>query len=56
MDVFGCMVIGTVTATGGRYLEGFVLGGEQQVFWMRDVTYLKICIVTSLSFFYMAEI
>ena len=52
MDVFGCMVIGTVTATGGGTLRDIVLGGEQQVFWMRDVTYLKICIVTSLVTFF----
>ena len=33
-------------------LRDIVLGGEQQVFWMRDVTYLKICIVTSLVTFF----
>ena len=33
-------------------MRDIVLGGEQQVFWMRDVTYLKICIVTSLVTFF----
>jgi len=52
MDVFGCLVIGTVTATGGGTLRDIVLGGEQQVFWMRDPTYLKICLITSLVTFF----
>ena len=29
MDVFGCLVIGTVTATGGGTLRDIVLGGER---------------------------
>ena len=41
MDVFGCMVIGTVQLPAGT-LRDIVLGGEQQVFWMRDVTYLNL--------------
>lgn len=52
MDLFGCMMMGTVTATGGGTIRDIVLGADEQVFWMRDPTYLKICIVTSFVTFF----
>ena len=51
MDIFGFMLLGTATGIGGGSVRDLMLG-ELPVFWVKDPTYLLICVgVTSVTFF-----
>ncbi len=50
MDVFGVLVLGLVTATGGGTLRDLLLG-DTPPFILKDETYLSISIVVSLLVF-----
>lgn len=50
MDIFGCTVVGMVTAVGGGTIRDALLG-RLPVFWVKDTTYLHIATVTSLLTF-----
>lgn len=47
MDVFGVIVIGSVTAVGGGTLRDLLLD-RHPVFWMADPTYIVVIVVAAL--------
>eukprot|EP00612_Vaucheria_litorea_P000531 CAMPEP_0171452996 /NCGR_PEP_ID=MMETSP0945-20130129/883_1 /TAXON_ID=109269 /ORGANISM="Vaucheria litorea, Strain CCMP2940" /LENGTH=289 /DNA_ID=CAMNT_0011977779 /DNA_START=87 /DNA_END=957 /DNA_ORIENTATION=+ len=51
MDLLGCMIVGTITAVGGGTLRDVFLG-NMPVFWMTEVEYLWICLLTVLGTFF----
>lgn len=50
MDLFGVMVLGLVTATGGGTLRDILLG-DTPPFCLKDETYLYVAIIMSLATF-----
>lgn len=52
MDLMGCVIVGTITATGGGTVRDLLLGNTP-VFWMHETEYLWICLLTSLGVFFL---
>lgn len=50
LDVFGAVVLGTVTALGGGTIRDLVLGAP--LFWLGDLNYAWAAIVASLAAFF----
>jgi uncharacterized membrane protein YeiH len=50
MDIMGMTIIALITAMGGGTIRD-LLFNKGTVFWMQDVVYLKICVVTTLLTF-----
>jgi uncharacterized membrane protein YeiH len=55
MDIFGFILLGTVTGVGGGTLRDLLLG-TAPVFWVSEPRYLIVCIVVSASVFFTAHI
>ena len=47
MDLLGSVVVGTITAVGGGTVRDLLLGAGRRAFWMEEIEYLWICVVTS---------
>ncbi|HEX5456121.1 MAG TPA: trimeric intracellular cation channel family protein [Candidatus Saccharimonadales bacterium] len=54
MDIFGVIVLATVTATGGGTLRSFLIG-DQPVFILKNISYLIVCLLGALLVFYFKE-
>ncbi|HET7673070.1 MAG TPA: trimeric intracellular cation channel family protein [Candidatus Saccharimonadales bacterium] len=50
MDLFGVIVLSTVTATGGGTLRSFLIG-DQPVFILKNVSYMIACLLGALLVF-----
>lgn len=50
MDVVGFIVLGTVTGIGGGTLRDLLLG-QLPVFWVREPSYLVVCVLVSAIMF-----
>lgn len=50
MDVVGFIVLGTVTGIGGGTLRDLLLG-QLPVFWVREPSYLVVCVLASAAMF-----
>lgn len=50
LDVFGAVVLGTVTAIGGGTIRDVVIGAP--VFWLTDLNYIWAAIAASLAAFF----
>lgn len=50
MDVVGFVVLGTVTGIGGGTLRDLLLG-QLPVFWVREPSYLVVCVLVSAVMF-----
>jgi uncharacterized membrane protein YeiH len=50
MDIMGMTIIALITAMGGGTIRD-LLFNKGTVFWMQDVVYLKICVITTLLTF-----
>ncbi|CAN0477518.1 unnamed protein product, partial [Scytosiphon promiscuus] len=48
----GCIIVGTITATGGGTVRDVLLGNTP-VFWMHETEYLWICLATSITVFFL---
>jgi uncharacterized membrane protein YeiH len=55
MDIFGFMLLGTVTGIGGGSLRDLLLGALP-VFWVTDPTYVVLCIVPAALVFFTAHL
>jgi uncharacterized membrane protein YeiH len=55
MDIFGFILLGTVTGVGGGTLRDLLLG-IAPVFWVSDPRYLVVCILVSAAVFFTAHI
>ena len=55
MDIFGFMLLGTATGIGGGSIRDVMLGALP-VFWVKDPTYLAICIVVASVTYFTAHI
>lgn len=55
MDIFGFILLGTVTGIGGGTLRDTLLG-TLPVFWITDPAYLVACVVISATLFFLAQI
>lgn len=53
MDILGFVLIGTVTGIGGGTLRDLLLG-LTPVFWVRDPTYITICIAAAVATYFIA--
>ena len=53
MDIFGAVVLGTVTAVGGGSLRDIL--SNQNVFWIINPTYLYITIIVSMITYFSAR-
>ena len=54
LDLFGVVVVGTVTAIGGGTLRDLILG-RLPVFWVQDTLYIWLTFITSLVVFALAR-
>lgn len=54
MDLFGIIVLATVTATGGGTLRSFLIG-DQPVFILKNASYLIVCLIGAFLVFYGRE-
>jgi len=54
LDVFGVMVVATVTAIGGGTIRDLILG-VRPVFWVKDTNYVIVSVVAALVTFVAAE-
>ena len=52
MDAFGATVVGTITAVGGGTIRDILLGKGRRAFWMEEIEYLWICVVTGATTFF----
>jgi len=52
MDVLGCVLVGTVTATGGGTLRDMFLGNTPVAFLL-EVEYLAMCVIAAVFTFYL---
>lgn len=50
-DLFGCVVLGFVTALGGGTFRDIVLGGAP-VFWVKDISYILVVLLFSIMTFW----
>jgi uncharacterized membrane protein YeiH len=55
MDIFGFILLGTVTGIGGGTVRDVLLG-TLPVFWVREPAYLVVCTVVSSIVFFTAHI
>jgi uncharacterized membrane protein YeiH len=55
MDIFGFILLGAVTGIGGGSLRDLMLGATP-VFWVREPTYLAICVIAAAATFVLAHI
>lgn len=55
MDIFGFILLGTVTGIGGGTIRDLLIG-IQPVFWVSHPAYLWVCIVVSAVVFFTAHI
>ena len=55
MDVFGFSMLGAVTGVGGGTVRDVLLG-QTPVFWIRDPTYILLCVATSVLVFFTAHL
>jgi uncharacterized membrane protein YeiH len=55
MDLVGFIFLGTVTGIGGGTVRDLVLG-LLPVFWVKDPTYLIVCLISSVLVFFFAHI
>lgn len=55
MDIFGFALLGTVTGIGGGSVRDVLLG-RLPVFWVKEPTYLAVCIIVSIIVFFTAHI
>ncbi len=55
MDIFGFVLLGTVTGIGGGTVRDVMLG-TLPVFWVKDPAYLVVCSVVSAVVFFTAHI
>jgi uncharacterized membrane protein YeiH len=55
MDIFGFILLGTVTGVGGGTIRDLLLG-ISPVYWVSDPRYLMVCIVVSAVVFFTAHI
>jgi uncharacterized membrane protein YeiH len=55
MDIFGFILLGAATGIGGGSLRDLMLG-ELPVFWVKEPSWLAICIVVSAVTFFLAHI
>ena len=55
MDVFGFVMLGTVTGIGGGSVRDLLLG-HFPVLWVQQPTYVIVCIVVSVVTFYTAHL
>ncbi len=55
MDIFGFVLLGTVTGIGGGTVRDVVLG-QLPVFWVREPAYLVVCLLVSTIVFFTAHI
>lgn len=53
MDIFGALVLATVTAIGGGTIRDILLGLEP--FWMKNVVYLYVIAATTLLAFFLIK-
>ena len=51
MDIFGATMVGTVTAVGGGTIRDILLGRGRRAFWMEEIEYLWIAVVTGIGTF-----
>jgi uncharacterized membrane protein YeiH len=54
MDVFGFALLGTVTGIGGGTVRDLLLG--LPVFWVREPTYLVVCLIAATLTFFTAHL
>jgi uncharacterized membrane protein YeiH len=54
MDIFGFILLGTVTGVGGGTIRDTLLD-DLPVFWVKDPTYVSICIAASALTFFIAH-
>jgi uncharacterized membrane protein YeiH len=54
MDIFGFVLLGTVTGIGGGTLRDLLLG--QPVFWVQTPSYLVVCVLVSGAVFFLAHL
>jgi uncharacterized membrane protein YeiH len=54
MDLFGVIVLATVTATGGGTLRSFLIG-DQPVFILKNASYLTVCLLGAFLVFFCRE-
>lgn len=54
MDLFGFVLLGTVTGIGGGTLRDLLLG--LPVFWVREPAYLLLCVGVSAALFFTAHL
>ncbi|SFB90172.1 Uncharacterized membrane protein YeiH [Marinospirillum celere] len=54
LDLFGVVVVGTVTAIGGGTLRDLILG-RLPVFWVQDTLYITLTFITSVIVFALAR-
>ena len=47
MDILGSTIVGTITAVGGGTIRDLLLGKGRRAFWMEEVEYLWICVVSA---------
>eukprot|EP00903_Cladosiphon_okamuranus_P006792 g6620.t1 len=52
MDLLGCIIVGTITATGGGTVRDVLLGNTP-VFWMQETEYLWMCLATTVGIFFL---
>jgi uncharacterized membrane protein YeiH len=55
MDIVGFVFLGSVTGIGGGTVRDMVLG-QLPVFWVKDPTYLIVCLISSVLVFFFAHI
>jgi uncharacterized membrane protein YeiH len=55
MDIFGFILLGTVTGVGGGTIRDLLIG-VQPVFWVSQPAYLWVCIIVSSIVFFTAHI
>lgn len=53
MDIFGFILLGTVTGVGGGTLRDLLLG--LPVFWVAEPTYIAVCALASAAIFFSAH-
>ena len=54
MDIFGFALLGTVTGIGGGTVRDLLLG--LPVFWVREPTYLIVCLLAAMLTFFTAHL
>jgi uncharacterized membrane protein YeiH len=55
MDIFGFILLGSAVGIGGGSLRDLMLGATP-VFWVREPTYLAICVGAAAATFFLAHI